>query len=851
ALIVFDNCEHVREGAARLVTTLLARHARLTVLCTSREPLGIDGEIVWPVSPLATPDPAMAIDAVRATPAVTLFLARARDANAHFAASARQLDAIARICRQLDGVPLAIELAAASVRTMPPAVIADRLDDALRLLTSPATSRPERHRSLEAALRWSWDLLSAEEQRLLRLLSVFAGGASLDAIDAVGTAWLRDAHVDSLSTLAALVDRSLVVVDDGDAPRYRLLEPTRQFAAARLRDAGEDAAAGDAHAAWVCAMGRALAARYGEVGWWPAPAAARDRDNIMRAVRHLAATRGRSHEALAVLDDLWIAFVWTQDWQPLARVADAVLDAVLTDGQVGSVRARARMVASYFATRAAQPAQAAALARDAIAEARTLDDVLLLARAVDAQAWATADSDIATAQASVQELVGLLPRIDNALYLAFLQLGSPPLVAAMSGDLPLAAQRFADAEATWRALAIDWGIGHALHGRAVVALHAAQIDDAVALAWRAVTELPGEREIAASWVFMVFAAAAEAAGDVTRALTLYAVQQREWQRCAVRPTPIETVFLDTRVAALRERVAADEFASAWGAGLARSTDDALSMAREMATVSAAASGAPPVAQPIAGVRPSSSRPAIDLRVLGPFEVQIDGLDAPAGTWPYAKPRELCAYLACHPGGRTREQIGAALWPELTAAQVKNNLHVTLHHARRALGDRTRVEFTRGRYRLAIDTTMTCDMVTFDRLADEWRRVHGAGARIPILQSLVALWRGPFCDGEPFGTWVDDERDRLQVQYIDALLALGQAAESVQAHASAHEAYRRATAEDALWEAAHRGLLRALLALGRREEAAAHGAALVERLRRELDVAPDPETTALLASIASR
>ncbi|MFM9705238.1 BTAD domain-containing putative transcriptional regulator [Streptomyces galilaeus] len=237
-LIVLDNCEHVVEGAAHLVEELLKRCPELTVLATSREPLGVPGELLRPVEPL--PEPA----------ALRLLAERGAAARPGFRID-DDPEACAEICRRLDGLPLAIELAAARLRVLTPRQIADRLDDRFRLLTSGSRTVLPRQQTLRAVVDWSWDLLDEDERDVLRHLSVFARGCDLAAAEAVcGPA--------ALDALGSLVDKSLVVAapaPDGRM-RYRLLETVAEYAAARLDESGSRPRAERAHLTYYRELAR-------------------------------------------------------------------------------------------------------------------------------------------------------------------------------------------------------------------------------------------------------------------------------------------------------------------------------------------------------------------------------------------------------------------------------------------------------------------------------------------------------------------------------------------------------------------------------------------------------------------
>jgi len=249
-LLVLDNCEHLVAACAALVDALLHRCPDLRVLATSREPLGVPGELTWSVPPLSLPDVSRlpALESLARYEAVRLFVERARAVAPGFELSPRNAAAVARLCRQLDGMPLALELAASRVRVLSPGQILDRLDDRFRLLTGGGRVSVPRHKTLRATMDWSHDLLDGPEKLLFARLSTFAGGWTLEAAERVGAGGgISEGEV--LDLLSRLVDKSLVVVRDwnGEA-RYRLLETVRQYGEEKLRASGEAEAAWRRHA---------------------------------------------------------------------------------------------------------------------------------------------------------------------------------------------------------------------------------------------------------------------------------------------------------------------------------------------------------------------------------------------------------------------------------------------------------------------------------------------------------------------------------------------------------------------------------------------------------------------------
>ncbi|MEV0243313.1 BTAD domain-containing putative transcriptional regulator [Streptomyces sp. NPDC050674] len=285
-LLILDNCEHVIGAAAHLAETLLTRCPGLTVLATSREPLGVPGESVRPVGPLR-PDHARRLFAERAA-------AVRPDADTVL----RDERAVAEICRRLDGLPLAIELAAARLRMLTPRQIADRLDDRFRLLTSGSRTVLPRQQTLRAVVDWSWDLLDDAERTMLREVSVFAGGWDLAAAEAVCSG-------PAAELIGALVDKSLVVAapcpDDGGGMRYRMLETIHEYAVERAADVPRVRAAAEVrHRAWVRALVERADPMLRSAGQLPWMSRLETELDNIRAALDRALTAGDEEEAAAL-----------------------------------------------------------------------------------------------------------------------------------------------------------------------------------------------------------------------------------------------------------------------------------------------------------------------------------------------------------------------------------------------------------------------------------------------------------------------------------------------------------------------------------------------------------------------
>ena len=398
-LLILDNCEHLVEACAQLATELLRGCPRLTILASSREALGIAGETAYRVPSLSLPaaqHPPSLAEAAQYE-AVRLFVARAQAVHAAFALTAQNLPAIVQICRRLDGIPLALELAAARVKVLSVAQIAERLDDRFRLLTGGSRTALPRQQTLRALIDWSYDLLPAEECAALRRLSVFAGGWTLPAAEAV-------LGPDALDWLAHLVDKSLVVVDDalpGGQTRYRLLETIRQYARDKLLTAGEAEATRAQHLAYFLQLTEA------------------------------AEDRLRGAEMVAALDELEVeqdnlraALEWALDQDPLAA---ARLMAVLWSffGRRASVVEGLRWVQAALGRLTAPPAAPAEVWP---VRARVL---------MGAAALAFQLGQTAVARPAVEAAIAAAREINATRPLA-LALGMGATIAGMYGEVPRA-----------------------------------------------------------------------------------------------------------------------------------------------------------------------------------------------------------------------------------------------------------------------------------------------------------------------------------------------------------------------------------------------------------------------------
>jgi predicted ATPase/DNA-binding CsgD family transcriptional regulator len=430
-LVVVDNCEHLLDATAALVVELLAACSRLTLLATSREPIGVAGEVSWRVPSLSLADEA-----------VELFTDRARHARADFAVSDDNAATVAEICRRLDGVPLAIELAAARVRALSLAEILDSLHDRFRLLTGGARTAVRRQQTLRASVDWSHALLTEPERVLFRRLAVFLGGFDLDSAQNVCGGG-DVARYQVLDQLSMLVDKSLVVADDsGGRTRYRLLETVRQYALEKLGESGEADSVRARHRDYYTALAALL----------DAPAGSDYEQRIEQAdieIDNLRAAFSWSRENSDVELALALASSLQPLWQARGRLREGLtwFDTALTDldahhlAVAPAVRARAladSAALGLWAGAADSPDQA----QQALAIAREVDDPALLARALTACGYIASYFDAEAAPAYLAEAIGLARALGDRLRLS--QILVAQVVAALAARDPIAARAAAE-----------------------------------------------------------------------------------------------------------------------------------------------------------------------------------------------------------------------------------------------------------------------------------------------------------------------------------------------------------------------------------------------------------------------
>ncbi len=455
-LLVLDNCEHLVDAAARLVDAVLAAGPEVRVIATSREPLSVAGEHLLPVPPLQLPSPQDPLARLGQSEAVMLFVERAAAATGAFTLTAANQAAVVDLCRHLDGLPLAIELAAVRTRVLTVDQIRDRLGDRFALLTSGSRAALPRHRTLRTTIEWSFDLLEPAEQALLPRLAVFAGRFTLDDVAAVCTP-----DADPLDLLSSLLDKSLLVREDVDgAAWYRLHETMREYARLRLRQSGEEADLERRCAEYFVARAGRFAAEGRRLLLEWLPWVELEIDNIRAVLRRsldrqdlgtaVALTTGllwfwitrATSEGVRWLDEVLAAAdpralpPWTHFLRGFLAVlqndpaaATPALDSAVSSARAAGLRpalSQSLAMASIAALMAGDPPRAAALLDDARAAADGLDDVgatLMLHQAESlGGVLAGRGTDLAAARVAAAEGVALSRRIGDLYSLVMLLL---------------------------------------------------------------------------------------------------------------------------------------------------------------------------------------------------------------------------------------------------------------------------------------------------------------------------------------------------------------------------------------------------------------------------------------------
>jgi non-specific serine/threonine protein kinase len=521
--LVLDNCEQVLAACAEAAYAIL-RSTDARILATSREALGVEGERVVPVQSLELPAPDQALDAQTAGryAAVGLFVDRAVAAQPAFRLTDANVASVVHLCRRLDGMPLALELAAARVRALPVDQIAARLDDRFRLLTGGSRLAVTRHQTLRATIDWSYELLSSDERACFRRMAAFAGGATLAAAEAV----LSDETVaegDVLDLLSRLVDKSLVISEPGASEaRFGMLETIREYARELLVNAGEVETTQRRQRGWYLAM-----VERAKPDFFRGPAPAdwlaifdREHDNLRLALEWSAAEAGGAGSGLRLAAGLWryweIRGYLVEGRQWLERTLAA------TDGEVSVLRANALTGAGILAQIQGDYAASVDFHEQSLAQHREVGSRPSVAYALHNLANVTAEQgDLHRARELYEEAVAMVRALGDERGAATGLISLADIIAREDG---YAAARpiFEQSIEVFTQFGEQWGVALALDSQALAAGRASEFGTARGLHERALAisrQLGDERGVARTLMHLADGAARE--GDLTRAKSLH------------------------------------------------------------------------------------------------------------------------------------------------------------------------------------------------------------------------------------------------------------------------------------------------------------------------------------------
>jgi predicted ATPase/DNA-binding SARP family transcriptional activator len=843
-LLVLDNCEHLSEACGALIMELFSLRPELRVMATSREALGVPGERVWPVGPLPCEGPA--------SDAAQLLIDRARDLAPGFEVTEENAADLCEISRRLEGIPLALELAAARLKVLTPRQILERLDDMHSLLRVGGRAPHRRHSTLSATLRWSYEQLDPDAQAIFRRLSVFRGGfglravAAMGAIDGDAARSLSEASV--LDALEQLIDRSLITVREiGGENRYGMLEPLRQLAAAELSaDPAEEAATCRAHALEVLALAnevephlltvrrRTWIVRFG-----------RELDNLRAALRRTRDTLPAVHAELAAA--AWWFWFSSRHWTEARRwLEDA--GRIPPSEMTRETWGRLHFALGALDALQARPASARPRLETAIAVATEIGNARARAYGLNYLGMAHAQEGRPEAFEILEEARSWFEEHEDlyGLRLNLLLLATSHGAAGQSEAAILTAER---AVGVARVFGQDREL--AVASQTLGGLHLREGDDTRARelfveSLRGLLRDPADMFTARALHLLGVIAGRE--GNVEEAGRLMGMAETLRERIEAPPFELDRALIEAESSRIRGGPDAEIFEWARGKGRKADIEDAVrricSDAARHGSEDASEEPAPAIPAPVTVDLAPARQIDLDVRALGPLQVSVLGRPLDDDVWSYAKPRELLVFLAAHPAGRTRDEIATSLWPDTPADRLKNSFHVTLHHLRKALGDAGWVVIDRDRYRIAESRSMSLDLDVFTTGVERLPCVAETDDDRELYRAVLDLYRGDFLEGAHGTRWHEPIADRARRLYAEAALRLTQGLESAGRWEEAADAYQRLVAVDELNERVQRGFMNALAKSGQRPQALRQFDRLSALLEREFGACPEAETVAL-------
>ena len=579
-LIVLDNCEHLVQACAELVTQLLQSGPQLKILASSRESLRVSGEASYPVPALAVPDPGttVALPAMTQYEAVLLFIDRAVAAQPSFQLTEQNASAVADICQRLDGIPLALELAAARVRTLSVETIASRLGDRFRLLAGGNRTAMPRQQTLRALIDWSYDLLTENERALLRRLAVFAGGFTLEGAEAVGAAG-SIGEQDILDLLSNLVEKSLVNME-AEGQRYRLVETVRQYAQDRLDESGEADATRSRHLAHYLAMAEtASPALVGpEQGAWLARLDL-EGENLLAAHAWCDHADGGAELGLRLIFAVKLYMFYRG---LLALLHRATLEALARPGAQQRSRARCRALhaAGQTGFYMGRFVEAQGFLEESLSIAQEIGDIGRAAMVLDELgSVATGRGDLVAARNFAGQALGLAESHGDKRALASAN-NTLAHLSRIDGDLDTAEGRYGQALTLARELGDRESIAVGLLNLAIVAVGRGSSDaardrlsEAMAIAGEIGSKPAGQSALDVS------GGLAALRNDWARAARLFGAAEAQIAKTGLQREPADEAFLGPLIAQAREALGPAAFDAAATAGRALGYEEAMTESR--------------------------------------------------------------------------------------------------------------------------------------------------------------------------------------------------------------------------------------------------------------------------------
>lgn len=875
-MIVLDNFDHVLDASAA-VADLLAACDGLRVLATSREPLRLGVEREFPVPPLDVPDlrHLPAPDALAACPSVELFLQRAQAVNPDFGLTANNARTVAEICVRLEGLPLAIELAAARTRLIQTRAILEKLGHQLGLLVGGPRDLPPRHRTLRAAIAWSYDLLNDHERLLFNRLAVFAGGCAPDAVQAVCAA--DDLQPQGIpETLGIFKRRSLLLADAADerAVRYRFLESIREYALERLSESGEADRTRRAHASYFLTLVEQIKAQYEGPEQPKLLDVLRAEQHNFRAALQWAITRPEPEIAMRLAGSLLRFWEMNGSYAEGRRWLGEVLRGTTEPSEYRAGVLTAAGALAYFE---GDYAAAHTHIEESLTIYRGMDHKAGIAGSLNTLGIVLMDEghrdrarllleeslsvfkDIGDTRGIARGLMnlGLLAHdagefdrarglLEQSLALkremrdprqvanALINVGT---TAFMQGDYRTAWALLDEGLAGVRELGDKRGTSYGLLFLGFVTLEEGDYAAARPL-FEQCLRIRRELQYTARYAqcFEAFAQLAAAQGQAERAVRLFAAAERLRETLGLRLSPADRPGYDRRLAQARGSLGEAAFVVAWAQGQVMPVEQAIDYAL------------------------TEDRPHLPdrlaVRLLGDLEIRRGGAPLPPAAIARKRSLLLFAYLLLAKEPAPRDVLMEALWPDRDPKAAGTSLNVAWSNLKRLLEPALRgraasayLVMQRGRYGVQWDAIAT-DVQEFEGRIALASKAASIDDRALHLEVAVSLYRGDLLAASADTPWTTLERERLRIAYLTAMEDLAQLRFRQRRPDDGLGALRAVLRVEPWREETVRALMQALAALGRRGEALLVYRECETLLRKELDAAPAPETSALFEAISA-